>query len=179
MTLPLMSGVWDVRLSSHFPAGIFAEMITGKVLFPGKDRKSFAVTMLDVNQFSIITELLGSPDLAVIETICSANTYSQQTNYYRAKFVKSLPPRERQNFASKIPGATMEAIDLIEKILVFDPKSRITAAEALNHSYLLGYQVCPLAFLTYNRKKFWLTMCRRKRRYNLLTGVSRKRNFPH
>jgi p38 MAP kinase len=43
---------------------IFAEMIEGKPLFPGKDH---------VNQFSIITELLGTPPDDVIQTICSEN----------------------------------------------------------------------------------------------------------
>ena len=39
-----------------------------------------------------------------------------------------------------IPGATLRAIDLLEQILVFDPKARITAAEALKHAYFEGYQ---------------------------------------
>jgi p38 MAP kinase len=43
---------------------IFAEMLEGKPLFPGKDH---------VNQFSIITELLGTPPDDVINTIASEN----------------------------------------------------------------------------------------------------------
>jgi p38 MAP kinase len=39
-------------------------MLEGKPLFPGKDH---------VNQFSIITELLGTPPDDVIQTICSEN----------------------------------------------------------------------------------------------------------
>lgn len=39
-------------------------MITGTPLFPGKDH---------VNQFSIITELLGTPDETVMRTIASDN----------------------------------------------------------------------------------------------------------
>lgn len=39
-------------------------MIEGRPLFPGKDH---------VNQFSIITELLGTPPEEVIQTICSEN----------------------------------------------------------------------------------------------------------
>jgi p38 MAP kinase len=46
---------------------IFAEMLEGKPLFPGKDH---------VNQFSIITELLGTPPDDVISTICSENVSS-------------------------------------------------------------------------------------------------------
>lgn len=71
---------------------IFAEMLEGKPLFPGQDRKYcftlyqmcyyyyyfiyslFALFFIaDVNQFSIITELLGTPPEDVIKTICSEN----------------------------------------------------------------------------------------------------------
>lgn len=34
---------------------------------------------------------------------------------------------------------TTAAIDLMERMLVFDPKKRITAAEALSHDYLAPY----------------------------------------
>ncbi|KAJ3043469.1 MAPK protein hog1, partial [Rhizophlyctis rosea] len=66
---------------------IFAEMIEGKPLFPGKDH---------VNQFSIITELLGTPPDDVIQTICSENTL---------RFVQSLPRREKIPFSKKFHGA--------------------------------------------------------------------------
>lgn len=62
---------------------IFAEMLEGKPLFPGKDRRcllsslfpmaSYIFWIPDVNQFSIITELLGTPPDDVIQTICSEN----------------------------------------------------------------------------------------------------------
>ena len=47
-----------------------AEMLDGKPLFPGKDH---------VHQFSIITELLGTPPDDVIETICSENVRAVPT----------------------------------------------------------------------------------------------------
>ena len=59
---------------------IFAEMLEGKPLFPGKDRESCDIRHVvsanngsDVNQFSIITELLGTPPDDVIQTIASEN----------------------------------------------------------------------------------------------------------
>ena len=57
---------------------IFAEMLEGKPLFPGKDRKSI-ISGLDgkhthARQMStIITELLGTPPDDVIQTIASEN----------------------------------------------------------------------------------------------------------
>lgn len=55
---------YDVEVDVWSAGCIFAEMLTGRPLFPGKDH---------VNQFSIITELLGTPPDEVIKTIGSAN----------------------------------------------------------------------------------------------------------
>lgn len=55
---------YDVEVDIWSAGCIFAEMLDGKPLFPGKDH---------VNQFSIITELLGTPPDDVIKTICSEN----------------------------------------------------------------------------------------------------------
>ncbi|KAG1719446.1 kinase-like domain-containing protein [Suillus lakei] len=87
---------YDVAVDIWSTGCIFAEMLEGKPLFPGKDH---------VNQFSIITELLGTPPDDVIETIASENV----------------------------------ALDLLEKMLVFDPRKRIDAAESLAHEYVAPY----------------------------------------
>jgi p38 MAP kinase len=75
---------YDVAVDIWSTGCIFAEMLEGKPLFPGKDREflfpihhrqsgTFLLHNTDVNQFSIITELLGTPPNDVIETICSEN----------------------------------------------------------------------------------------------------------
>jgi p38 MAP kinase len=72
---------YDVAVDIWSTGCIFAEMLEGKPLFPGKDREQSNEQtpilcihfLLDVNQFSIITELLGTPPDDVIETICSEN----------------------------------------------------------------------------------------------------------
>ena len=58
---------YDVEVDIWSAGCIFAEMLEGKPLFPGKDH---------VNQFSIITELLGTPPDDVIQTIGSENVSS-------------------------------------------------------------------------------------------------------
>ena len=73
------------------------------------------------------------------------------------RFVKSLPKRDRQPLKNKFKNADptgmhpyihkalwcalthILAIDLLERMLVFDPKKRITATEALAHEYLAPY----------------------------------------
>lgn len=61
---------YDVEVDIWSAGCIFAEMLEGKPLFPGKDH---------VNQFSIITELLGTPPDDVIHTIASENV--RDTDY--------------------------------------------------------------------------------------------------
>lgn len=60
---------YDVEVDIWSAGCIFAEMLDGKPLFPGKDH---------VNQFSIITELLGTPPDDVIQTICSENVSNNE-----------------------------------------------------------------------------------------------------
>jgi p38 MAP kinase len=106
---------------------------------------------LDVNQFSIITELLGTPPDDVIETICSENVCKSQfllcsltpvlikPGFQTLRFVQSLPKRQRVPFSEKLRCNDESALDLLEKMLVFDPRKRINATECLSHEYVAPY----------------------------------------
>jgi serine/threonine protein kinase len=97
---------------------IMAELINRRPLFPGKDY---------VHQLQLIFEVMGTP--AEHET-------RHVTNPEAVKYLKNLKPRPPQDLRRVIPAGTPEALDLIRRMLAFDPKERITVEEALAHPYL-------------------------------------------
>ncbi|KAK6163252.1 hypothetical protein DH2020_000116 [Rehmannia glutinosa] len=69
------------------------------------------------------------------------------------KYVKQLPHMPKQPFSQKFPDVSPVAIDLAERMLVFDPAKRITVEEALNHPFLSSLHeineepICPSPFV--------------------------------
>eukprot|EP00656_Telonema_subtile_P015566 TRINITY_DN1817_c0_g1_i3.p1 TRINITY_DN1817_c0_g1~~TRINITY_DN1817_c0_g1_i3.p1 ORF type:complete len:425 (-),score=135.18 TRINITY_DN1817_c0_g1_i3:176-1450(-) len=100
---------------------ILAELLTRLPLFPGKNH---------VDQLNLITSLVGAPNEQELALI---------TNEQALKFMKSMPPKPRCNLATRFPNATPDAVDLLDKMLQFDPRKRITVSEALAHPYLATY----------------------------------------
>lgn len=97
---------------------ILGETMTREPLFPGKDY---------VHQLKLVTELIGSPDDSSLAFLRSDNA---------RRYVRQLPQYPRQQFSTRFPNASPLAVDLLEKMLVFDPNKRITVNEALCHPYL-------------------------------------------
>jgi mitogen-activated protein kinase 1/3 len=61
-------------------------------------------------------------------------TYYPQANEY----IKTLGVKKGKPFSEVFPAADPAALDLLKKMLMFNPKQRITAAEALEHPFLRG-----------------------------------------
>ncbi|KAL2483509.1 Mitogen-activated protein kinase 19 [Forsythia ovata] len=99
---------------------IFAEVLTGKPLFPGKSV---------VHQLDLITDLLGSP-LAV--------TISGVRNEKARKYLAAMRKKHPLPFAEKFPKADPASLNLLKRLLAFDPKERPTAEEALADPYFNG-----------------------------------------
>uniref|UniRef100_A0A803MR48 Protein kinase domain-containing protein n=1 Tax=Chenopodium quinoa TaxID=63459 RepID=A0A803MR48_CHEQI len=94
---------------------IFAEMLTGKPLFPGKNV---------VHQLDLMTDLMGTPPP---EAISRARRYLSS--------MRKKPPIP---FSQKFPNVDPLALRLLERLLAFDPKDRPSAAEALTDPYFYG-----------------------------------------
>lgn len=99
------------------------EMLTGQPLFPARTRQEHPV-----NHLKLIAELLGSPDESELAFLSVSSARSQIQAF--------LSGHVRQPLATKFSSLSPEACDLAERMLVFDPAKRITAAEALEHPYL-------------------------------------------
>ncbi|KAI9306928.1 MAP kinase [Cunninghamella echinulata] len=100
---------------------IFAEMLGGKPLFKGRDY---------VDQLNQILGILGTPDEETLQRVGSERAQM---------YIRSLPHMPRIPFQNLYPRANPLAIDLLNKLLEFDPSRRITVEEALAHPYLSAY----------------------------------------
>jgi mitogen-activated protein kinase 1/3 len=81
----------------------------------------------------LIFDVIGSPSDQEINSIPREKS---------KKYVKSLPKRKGKNFETIFPKASPLAIDLLRKLLIFDPIKRITIDQALQHPYLAALH-CP------------------------------------
>ncbi|OCH93660.1 Pkinase-domain-containing protein [Obba rivulosa] len=100
---------------------IFAELVLGKPLFKGKDY---------VDQLNKILDVLGTPNGESVRRIASHKAYA---------YIESLPLKKTVPFSKLMPSADPQALDLLTKMLTFDPSVRLTVAEALEHPYLSSY----------------------------------------
>ncbi|KAG1039977.1 hypothetical protein G6F43_012392 [Rhizopus delemar] len=100
---------------------IFAEMLGGRPLFKGRDY---------VDQLNQILGILGTPDEETLRRVGSERAQV---------YIRSLPRMPRIPFENLYPRANPMAIDLLNKLLEFDPSKRITVEEALAHPYLSAY----------------------------------------
>ncbi|KAI7752869.1 hypothetical protein M8C21_001699, partial [Ambrosia artemisiifolia] len=96
---------------------IFAELLTGKPLFPGKNV---------VHQLDLMTDLLGTPSPEAIARI---------RNEKARRYLSSMRKKKPIPFSQKFPNADPLALRLLERMLAFEPKDRPTAEEALSDPY--------------------------------------------
>jgi len=97
---------------------IFAEMVTGRPLFPGTSAS---------DQLLRIFKILGTPNDKTWPGILELPDYKPDFPVYPAQKLTSL-----------IPNLDDEGHDLLAKMLQYDPTQRIGSTAALNHPYFSG-----------------------------------------
>ena len=96
---------------------IFAELLGRKAIFQGEH---------SLDQIQKITAVLGSPTAEDLDFISKPEA---------KEFILKLPKKSKKKFSDLYKGANPVALDLLEKMLTFHPKKRITIKECLEHPY--------------------------------------------
>ncbi|TMW56605.1 hypothetical protein Poli38472_006615 [Pythium oligandrum] len=120
---------------------IFAELLSMQVescpryqervpLFPGRscfplsaDRPTTYSDKLD--QLNVIFNVIGTPKEEDIGNLGEVKQY-----------LRKLPKKEPRDLQEMYPGAPSESLDLLKRMLSFNPDFRISVDDALNHSFL-------------------------------------------
>ncbi|XP_033477376.1 mitogen-activated protein kinase 12 [Epinephelus lanceolatus] len=101
---------------------IMAEMLQGKPLFKGSDH---------LDQLTEIMKLTGTPSQEFISKLESEDAKS---------YIKSLPKVEKKDLQKVFPTTNPQAVSVLEHMLLLDPESRVTAAEALEMPYFTEFR---------------------------------------
>ena len=80
------------------------------------------------DQLNVIFDVIGSPNEEDMRFITDPNALL---------YLKSLIQKKKNkiNFKTKFPGSNEESLDLLQKMLIFDPNKRITVNESLEHPF--------------------------------------------
>lgn len=92
-------------------------MQSGRPLFPGSNNN---------DQLDKIFRMLGTPTDEIYPGIVDLPEYRPDTYRTYARTTR---------FSDVLPGLEEEGVDLLERMLQYDPARRISAKDALNHAY--------------------------------------------
>jgi serine/threonine protein kinase len=97
---------------------ILAELLKRKPFLPGTETK---------NQLELIIGIFGNPSEDEINAIPKEKS---------RKLLKTIPKTKPRPLETMFPNGNPKALDLLKKLMIFDPTKRITVDEALKHPYL-------------------------------------------
>jgi serine/threonine protein kinase len=101
---------------------ILAELLGRKPLFPGRNH---------VHQLELIVSVLGSPTESEIDLISGLGGKDA---------LRSLGRRNAADLKALLGNPNPLAVDLVAKMLAFDPSKRCNVHQALDHPWLMGYR---------------------------------------
>jgi len=114
---------YDQQLDVWSAGCIMAELHGREPLFPGQDY---------IQQMNLIFEVLGTPSKEDMLFI---------TNNKALEYIKGMESKKKVPLKHLYPNANPIALDLMEKMLAFNPNKRITVEEALDHEYFKSLRI--------------------------------------
>jgi len=124
----LTDGYYNYKMDIWGLGCVFYEILSLEPLFPGDD---------EIDQVNKINYILGSPPNELFEKFVKNSAHRNEFNFEHQKGV---------GINRYLTHVSKDAIDLINKMLIYDPDMRPTARECLNHE-------CFKEFLEYDLKK--------------------------
>lgn len=100
---------------------ILAEMLSNKPLFSGRHY---------LDELNNIFSIIGSPTASDLQCIKNENSKSH---------IEALPHKPKVPLIHLFPGTDPAALDVLDKMITFNPNNRISVEQALAHSYLQRY----------------------------------------
>ncbi|KAL7679100.1 putative protein kinase [Plasmopara halstedii] len=113
----LTDGYYGPEMDMWGAGCVFFEITSLYPLFPGSN---------ELDQIHRIHKILGTPPIDILEIFKRKGAAHVDFNFGR---------EDGTSIAKLIPHASPAAIDLMHKMLVYDPSKRMNAREALRHEY--------------------------------------------
>jgi len=132
--LLVQNRVYDEKVDMWSVGCILAELLGAKALFPGKD---------SLHQLRLVVETLGMPSADELKGIHNEQAVQYICNLRPKEVAPASPAAAAERFKRLYPQADPKLLDLLARLLQFDPAKRPSAAEALQHPYLAAYRDAP------------------------------------
>jgi len=112
----LTDGYYSFKMDVWGYGCVFFEVLSLFPLFPGNN---------ELDQIHKIHNVLGTPPKELLEK------FKKQASHIEFNF----PPKEGTGISKLIPHVSPECLDLLEKLLAYNPEERLTSKEAIKHPY--------------------------------------------
>ena len=101
---------------------IFSEMVSGRPIFPGSTNEE---------QIVLIWQILGTPTESLWEGVSQLPEYKPE----------DWPECDKQDLAHQMPRLNRVGLELVDRMLQYNPKMRFTAQEAMAHPYFASLSI--------------------------------------
>lgn len=166
---------------------ILAEMLSRRAIFPGKhylDQLNHILGVLGspspedleciINEKVLDDYVYLLLEFNILEYVCILQFFARQLALYiyntvvlklfwfqARNYLQSLPYKPKVPWTSLFPNADPRALDLLDKMLTFNPNKRIVVEDALAHPYLEQYYdpADEVSFHFATRSRLWMLIC--------------------